>query len=188
MAKKIEKELEQAIILMNAKEKDKLLIRLISKDKILVEKLQYKLLEDPIIDLKIRKEETLEEIAYYSDLPFLNRKEVLKELRIANSKINHFKKITADKLGEIELTLSMITSFLENHLFIQTLSFFDIHTENIRDFLCKKLNASIGLIDKLHEDYKIEFHEKVNAIIYIFFHSELKSNALNLSIPQEFEI
>jgi len=54
---KIEKELQQAIVAMPQKEKDKLLLRLIGKDDILIQQLTFTLVEESLT-MESRRDDT----------------------------------------------------------------------------------------------------------------------------------
>lgn len=56
MSQKISSELQRAILTMPEKEKDKLLLRLIAKDAMLIKKLHHQLLEDESDALQQREE------------------------------------------------------------------------------------------------------------------------------------
>ena len=77
MAKIIEQDLEDAIINLPSKEKNKLLIRLINKDKVLVEQLHFKLLEHPEIDLKLRQDAVSDDIKNLKKLNAIKSRELL---------------------------------------------------------------------------------------------------------------
>ena len=108
MAKLIEKDLEQAIIALPAKEKNKILIRLINKDKVLVEKLHFQLLEHPEFDLQLRQDAVLEEIENIKGYSSIKSKDLLTLQRSYFAQIAHHKKITADKIGEVRLGVKLI--------------------------------------------------------------------------------
>src|SRR5687768_8792673 len=93
------------------KEKDKLLLRLIAKDKVLTEHLHFKLLENEQ-DLILRQEQLLnnidQEIADLTASRKLNSKEALLKLRKLNGSINHHFKVTKDLNSEIELRIHLL--------------------------------------------------------------------------------
>ena len=89
MSKIIDNELEDAILNLPVKERNKLLLRLIRKDKILTEQLHFKLLEHPEIDLKLRESEIYEYIdEYLYKRRGQSNKTVLLRLREIFSKIS----------------------------------------------------------------------------------------------------
>lgn len=189
MAKNIDKDLEKAILEMPQKEKDKILLRLIDKNVILVEQLHYRLLEDEDYDLQVRKDKAIEAIVYFSKLGNVKYpKFILKHLRSANGSITHFKKITANKIGEIELYLILLNSFFENHSFITNYPLYHPDVNLIRLYLCNKLSALLKLIDKVHEDYKIEFAPALNKLLAQMQIGEFRSYAKEFKFPEDFSL
>ncbi|MBX2952031.1 MAG: hypothetical protein KF870_05970 [Leadbetterella sp.] len=163
--KKITAELEEAILGLPQKEKHKLLLRLINKDSLLTEQLQYKLLENTEADLRYRVQVIKDSIDATFGLPRMSLKDILAYTREKVGLINRFAKITKDKKGELELLV---------HLFKASQEAFAQHRATLRDFLLKtryKQYASSKtakmklLLDALHEDYRIEFEEDLNQII-----------------------
>ena len=82
------KDLKAAIIDLPLKEKDKLLLRLVAKDKVLTEHLHYKLLEDES-DLDFRKEHIKREVeSQIAELKTLNAKEATVKVRKQSGRAN----------------------------------------------------------------------------------------------------
>lgn len=157
--KKIFPELQEAILALPSKEKNKLLIRLINKDELLVEQLQFKLLENTDSDLSFRIAQIKEEIdisfkqniSYYKDLLSFTRDKI--------TAINRFQKITKDKRGELEL-LVYIYSKIRTAKIKNTLK--DFHFKlKFKDYSLLRLKKMNTLLDGLHEDYRIEFEEEL---------------------------
>src|SRR5690606_1432898 len=99
--KKISPELEEAILGLPLKEKNKLLIRLIGKDQLLTGQLQYKLLENTESDLVFRRKEIRELITkIFQTHTIYYFKDLLYYVRDGVSYINRHFKITKDKKGE----------------------------------------------------------------------------------------
>ena len=105
------KELKNEIKSLPEKEKDKLLLRLIAKDKVLTEHLHFKLMEDED-DLVRRQEELqrliLEGIAELLNAKRPNSKDSLLRMRKLNGSINHHVKVTKDLNSEIELRIQLL--------------------------------------------------------------------------------
>ena len=102
------KDLKTAITELPVKEKDKLLLRLVAKDKVLTEHLHYKLLEDET-DLEDRKERIKADVEeQVLELKKLNAKEALVKVRKMITSVNHFYKVTKDPVGEVELKLFIL--------------------------------------------------------------------------------
>src|SRR5690606_19015249 len=102
------------------KEKEKLLIRLIRKDKTLINQLHFQLLEDESdlhkrretalsnIDAAINHIETVKHNRYY------NPRKLLLDLRMISGYVNSHFLITKDKSGEIELRLHILLETFRN--------------------------------------------------------------------------
>jgi hypothetical protein len=166
MAKtKVTPPLQEAILQLPQKEKNKLLIRLINKDELLIEQLQYKLLENTESDLIFRRSEIKEQISNtfesYS-IPYF--KDLLYFVKAAVSLINRHYKVTKDKKGELELLI---------HLYLQSQSAVQGIKNNWRDQVfrekfqvysmtkTKKMNT---LLNDIHEDFRIEFDDHIELI------------------------
>ncbi|MCD8540840.1 MAG: hypothetical protein LRY55_14535 [Leadbetterella sp.] len=163
--KKITPELEEAILNLPQKEKNKLLIRLVNKDSLLTEQLQYRLLENTEADLRYRILDIKESIDAAFGTQRMPLKDILSHTREKVGLINRFAKVTKDKQGELELLI---------HLFLASNAAFDQHRVTLRDFLLKTKYKQYGssktekmklLLDVLHEDYRIEFEEDLAQII-----------------------
>ena len=105
------KDLKEAIIALPGKEKDKLLLRLIAKDKILTEHLHFKLLENEtdLVERKnVIKADIDKSVIHLRNADF---KDGLYYLRQFNTRVNHFFKITKDSFGEAELKVYLMNSF-----------------------------------------------------------------------------
>lgn len=163
--KKIPEELEEAILDLPQKEKNRLLIRLINKDSLLTEQLQYRLLENTEADLRYRILNIKDGIDATFGIPRMSLKDILAYTREKVGLINRFAKVTKDKKGELELLI---------HLFKASNEAFAQHRATLRDFLLKtrykqysssKTDKMKLLLDTIHEDYRIEFEEDLNQII-----------------------
>ncbi len=160
------KDLKYAITALPPKEKDKLLLRLIAKDKILTEHLHFKLLEDAS-DLEARRltlsQNIEEEIAMMTGTSRFTVKDALQLLRSLNGKINHHYKVTKDLTSEIELRLQLL-----NHLPITlTASIHSLSKYNDRMVLYF-LRTTLSVykkFQKLHEDLQYDLQEHMNKLL-----------------------
>lgn len=163
--KKITEQLEEAILNLPQKEKNKLLIRLINKDQLLTEQLQYRLLEDTESDLEFRRAEIKEHIARLFDhYPVYLYKDLLHRVREGAAYINRHAKVTKDRRGELELLI---------HLFQKAESLLPQLKSQWRDRIFKEKFIAYGLartdkmnilLNALHEDFRVEFEENIAAI------------------------
>ena len=163
--KKISSELEEAILSLSQKEKNKLLIRLINKDELLVEQLQFKLLEGSETDLKYRVTNIIEainltfstqSIRYFKDLIYYTRELV--------TLINRHFKVTKDKKGELELLIHLfkVANTASSNLKINLRDF--TSKSKYKEYSLTKVAKMETLLKAIHEDYKIEFEEDFEEI------------------------
>lgn len=177
------KDLKTAITDLPIKEKDKLLLRLIAKDKVLTEHLHYKLLESES-DLEDRKEKIKTDVSeQVSELRKLNAKEALVKVRKMITSVNHFYKVTKDPIGEVELKL-----------FILNIVPFDYHKSifGYRDYMIlfssfyiKTVAITINKYKKLHEDLQFDLSESLNNLLDKIYSSKLAAAAEASNLPKE---
>lgn len=164
---KVSDELKKAIKELPEKEKDKLLLRLIAKDKMLIEKLNHQLLEDEV-DMESRREELAEQMrkhfnaegfGFWSHTPGL----VMMEMRSFSGEITRHVKITKDKYGEVQLNLLLINMpFRTQH---KTLHNNQHRADKFADYVCKKAQAVFKKLKTLDRDYYLEFEKEVNEML-----------------------
>jgi hypothetical protein len=185
MAKVINEHLEEAILNLPQKEKNKLLLRLIRKDKILTEQLHFKLLEHPEFDLKLRENDILDQINKILDsgstYSFYNLLLIIRKLF---GEIRHHEKITADKVGEVRLSVWLARIITLNYPQI----FEGVFTRDqvkINNFIIKKIPGLIKKYQKIHEDYKIEFQDHINEILDFLYLGHNKYYLKETAVPRE---
>ncbi len=163
--KKISPELEEAILNLPSKEKNKLLIRLINKDQLLTEQLQYQLLENTESDLEFRRNEIKEQIAYlFNHYPIYLYKDLLYYVREGASYINRHVKVTKDKRGELELLICLFRE-AENLLPGLKIQWRDQpFKEKFMVYSLARTDKMNTLLNTLHEDFRVEFEEDIAAI------------------------
>ncbi|MFF5384230.1 hypothetical protein [Pedobacter suwonensis] len=177
------KDLKTAIAALPVKEKDKLLLRLVAKDKVLTEHLHYKLLEDET-DLEDRKERIKAEVEeQITELKKLNAKEALVKVRKMVTAVNHFYKVTKDPVGEVELKLFILNTIPLDY----KKSIF-----GYRDFMMlfsvyyiKTVAVTINKFKKLHEDLQFDFAENLNQLLDKIYSSKLAGAAEASNLPKE---
>ena len=159
---KISKELEKAIVGLPIKEKDKMLLRLINKSELLVEQLQYQLLENESF-LNDRRDDIKKSIARVSKMYHDTPGWMMMDMRDLNSRITNHVKITKDKYGEIELTLYLLNSFFDNQS--KLLEKYNSKSDTVALYIAKRTEFVLKKLPKLHEDYYIEFEREVNKLL-----------------------
>jgi len=177
------KALKAAIIDLPGKEKDKLLLRLIAKDKVLTEHLHYKLLEDES-DLEDRKEHIKKEIEdQLPELKKLNAKDATVKIRKMITSVNQFYKVTKDTFGEVELKifiLNIIPIDYRGKIFAYRdfALLFSV-------FYLKTVTVTINKFKKLHEDLQFDLSENLNQLLHKIYTSKLAGAAESTGLPKE---
>ncbi len=176
------KELKAEILALPPKEKDKLLLRLVAKDKVLTEHLHFLLLEDEE-GLKTRVIALKEEIEYMAR-NLTSAKEVLVNLRKSIKLINHFLKVTKANFEDVELRI-----FLLNHTEIEFKSRIFSSLKNYEllfsVFFVKSIRATLNKFEKLHEDLQFDLHEDLNKLLSKAYHKSMATIALDLGLPKQ---
>ena len=160
------KELKLEIKSLPEKEKDKLLLRLIAKDKVLTEHLHFKLLEDEH-DLVKRQEDLLQLIDEgISELMHAKRpssKDALLKMRKLNGSINHHFKVTRDFNSEMELRTHLL-----NHIPIDfdesVYSALYKFNEKLTMYFVKTIVSVLNKYHKLHEDLQFDYQKQFEAL------------------------
>ena len=176
------KELKSEILALPQKEKDKLLLRLIARDKVLTEHLHFSLLETEE-HLSDRVALIKEEITS-SDHNFTAAKDVLVDLRKLIKLINHFLKVTKSNFEDVELRI-----FLLNHTTIEfkkrTYSSFKNYEQLFAVFFVKSVSATIKKFEKLHEDLQFDLREDLNKLLSKVQDKSMASIASDLGLPKQ---
>ncbi|SOE22275.1 hypothetical protein SAMN06298216_2721 [Spirosomataceae bacterium TFI 002] len=185
MPKNISKELEGAILALPLKEQNRLLLRLIAKNDILIEQLHYKLLETPE-DLPYRKGNIKEDIDEKLKYSFRYPTEMLWEIKRLNSSITRYRRVTTDKYGEVELGLYLIGAVLSSNInFLEILS---SRTEKLSLYLVKRMIMILKNLSKLDREYYIDFEKDVSYILDEMHKKITRIHARQLDLPTKFEI
>lgn len=187
MLLKDQKELKSAIMSLPVKEKDKLLLRLIAKDKVLTEHLHFKLLEDPN-DLIERQEALQEEIALaIKGLVSTNKsgsRESLVLLRRLNGRVNHHYKVTKDAESDTELRiylLELIPIGYQESVF----SALGKYSERLRTYYLRSVLSLYKKYIKLHEDLQFDLKEKMNVVLDKIGQEKLSMAATEIGLPSQ---
>jgi len=159
---KVPKELEKAILSLPTKDKDKLLMKLIAKSELLIQQLQFQLLEDES-DLKDKREEIRNSILRVSKMYHDTPGWMMMDMRDLNGRITNHVKVTKDKYGEVELTLLLLNSFFDNQL--SHLQHLTGKTDTISQYIAKRTEFLLNKLPKMHEDYYVEFDRDINILL-----------------------
>lgn len=166
-------DLKEAILHLPTKEKDKLLIRLISKDQMLIKQLHFLLLEDEN-DLWSRHKELEDEIkAHFIQLhSTCSRKNssavfqiLLVNLREISGKINEHASITKSKESELKLRLKVFRWSIEYFPDLYSGDHYSKYSAKFYEYQKGRLKLLFGLYAKLHEDLQYEFRDDLEYVI-----------------------
>ncbi|MDJ1471188.1 hypothetical protein [Xanthocytophaga flava] len=160
---KIAKHVEKAILEMPQKEKDKLLIRLISKDTLLTEKLEHQLLGDDNDTLDRRNELLQQIIEMASNEHYDTPGWLMMAMREKSGQITRHEKVTKDKFGEVVLLLALINEpFTRQKDMLEKKS---KRADNFAEYVVKRARIIVNKAEKLHSDYYVEIEERVNDML-----------------------
>ncbi|MBK8556886.1 MAG: hypothetical protein IPL65_14410 [Lewinellaceae bacterium] len=184
---KLSDELKDAISHLPAKEKDKLLFRLIAKDRKLTERLNFELLEggntrdDRAEDLRDQIRKDLPS----RGAPYLTPGLLMMELRHWNARITEHVFTTKDKSGEVILGAYLFREAFERHW-----DLLQRRSSSAKKFAPYVVKRAISLVNKgkkLHEDYHMEFRKDLQALLdYLWAYSPTQSYAEALGLPKRF--
>jgi len=157
------KEFKAAISNFSSLEKDRLIFRLLKKDKLLSKKLYFELIDPENTDQKrAQMEENINEKLILLSKYLLNHKYYLMHIRKISSEITEHVKVTTDKYGEVSLNLFLINEILENNDKLNTQRFDNVYKLYL--YLINKIIKSFILTKKLDEDYWMEIDEYLREI------------------------
>lgn len=159
-------ELKEAVLNLSPREKDKLLIRLISKDKMLIKQLHFQLLEDDddliqrVNTLRDKLIEMLESgrSGIKNTATFSNYRALTSLLRQMSGLINEHEKITKDKFSEVEFRLLIINNAFKNYPILFQKSYIAA-ADKLHKYVIARLKTTLSKYDKLHEDLQFDLRE-----------------------------
>ncbi len=174
--------LKKAIVLMPAKEKDKLLLRLIGKDANLIDRLTFELLEgsDTLLE---RRDAIKNRIVKIAGMSQYSPGWLMMDMRSLSGDISQHVKITKDKYGEIELSLLMVNTFFENHP--DLLTKYSSRSDKCALYTAKKAQTILKLLGKLDEDYYVDFEGGVQTLLKYIHSMCTRAYAQELDLPHE---
>ena len=187
--RKLDEQLKAAIVRMPAKEKDKLLLRLVTKDDKLVRRLIFELLEGGETRNK-RAEELREQII--QKLPqigaaYLTPGVLLLEIRFWNARITEHVQATKDKPGEVILTTFLLAESFRRHS-VMLRSFPERRCDTFAPYVVRRTAMMLKKAAALHEDYYIEFRKDMNELLqFIWAFSPTRLLAQQEGLPQLLE-
>lgn len=187
MLLKDQKELKMAITGLPVKEKDKLLLRLIAKDKVLTEHLHFKLMEDPA-DLEDRQQDLFEEITLavgeLTSIVKAGSRESLLVLRRLNGRVNHHYKVTKDIRSETELRLFLLEKIPVGYR-ESVFSSLGKYQERLKTYYLRSVLSLYKKYIKLHEDHQFDLREKMNAVLDKITREQFRQAAAEIGLPDQ---
>lgn len=157
------KEFKTALSNFSSIEKDRLIFRLLKKDKLLSKKLYFELIDPETIDQKrAQMEEIIEEKILFASKFLNNPKYFLALIRKLSAEITEHIKITTDKFGEAFLHLFLVNKILDNNTKLNTQRFDETYKLNL--YLINKILKALITTKKLDEDYWLEISELLEEI------------------------
>ncbi|WP_312195738.1 deoxyuridine 5'-triphosphate nucleotidohydrolase [Epilithonimonas vandammei] len=192
------KEFKAALSQFSSIEKDRLIFRLLKKDKLLSKKLYFELIEEETTDDKRNTMESyLKERITDLSKHIGNPKYFLVLVRKLSGEITEHVKVTTDKFGDVFLNLFLVNTILEHNDKLSRQRFDAVYKLYI--YLINKIIKALIQIQKLDEDYWLEF-DKILTDIDFQLHENLYleklciNNGLDFNwlkcenIPDHFEL
>lgn len=152
------KEFKAALSAFSSPEKDKLIFRLLRKDKLLSKKLYFELIDPETADDKRdAMEDQVKEKVLLAAKYIGNTKYFLTIIRKISAEITEHVKITTDKFGEVSLNLLLVNAILDYNADLSRQRFDNVYKLYL--YIINKIFKSLTLIRKLDEDYWMEIDE-----------------------------
>ncbi|MFN8345491.1 MAG: hypothetical protein U0X91_10830 [Spirosomataceae bacterium] len=171
--------LKKAIVLMPGKEKDKLLLRLINKDSILIQRLEFELIEHGDT-VQQRRDEIKQRIARVAARTHDTPGWMMMDMRSFNGEITQHVKVTKDKYGEIELTLYLFLTFFEYQSAM--LLIHNSRSDSCAEYIAKRVDSLVKKLNKFNPDYYVDFERDMQKLLdYVHSHCS-RSYARELGI------
>ena len=192
------KEFKAALSVLTPTEKDKLIFRLLKKDKILSKKLYFELIDTETTDQKRdAMEEYIKEKVESISKHISNQKYFVVLIRKISAEITEHVKVTTDKFGDVTLNLFLINQILESNDKLSRQRFNDIYKLYL--YIINKVVKALSLTIKLDEDYWLEIdkylselHDKITSNVYLeklFINNGIDFNWLTIErIPDHFDL
>lgn len=192
------KEFKTALSLLTPVEKDRLIFRLLKKDKILSKKLYFELIDTETADQKRdAMEEHITEKVEFASKYISNQKYFVVLIRKISAEITEHVKVTTDKFGDVSLNLFLINRILDSNDKLSRQRFNDIYKLYL--YIINKVVKALLLIKKLDEDYWMELdellselHDKIASNVYLeklFINNGIDFNWLTIEkIPDHFDL
>ncbi len=178
------------LVSLPIREKDKLLLRLVAKDALLLEQLNFQHLEaGQTTDERVDDVRAIMRRYVGSDVAGLSPGELMMQLRAVSGKLTKHVKVTKDTLGEVQLTVEMLHLALDQHLASMRKRFRSANRwEKFAPYLVKRVQTTINRANKLHPDLWMEFEGQLNDLLTMIHDCpELNEVAERLGLARRWE-
>ena len=185
-------ELKKAVLDLPQQEKDKLLIRLVGKDQMLIKQLHFQLLEDEadleerIDAVRQQLEHLFERITDYiaNTNAYHDAHQLMGELKYGSGIINEHFTVTKDKMSEVQLRLLLVSQS-----FTHFDKLFEPHpygrNDKLLNYQTGRINYILRKYEKLHEDLQFEFRDELNEVLAFAHQSGMRPYMEVLGLPKE---
>ena len=182
---KLEKDLQEAIVAMPQKEKDKLLLKLITKDDVLTQQLQFQLVE--VGDtMESRRDDIRKTIDKLYRIDHYSSGYLMMDMRYVSGDITRHIKVTKDKYGEVELTIKLLKECFEKQL--KWIQKYSAKTDTLANYVAKRTDVILKKLIKLHPDIQFDFHGDMDYILDCCHKYAPANYARIMDLPKRFEI
>lgn len=156
---KFDPEFNRAVSELPTQEKDKLLFRLLKRDKILADRLYFQLLSgDSVQDRRLIVEKKIKkDLAKISNSTY-SHAYLLREMKSLSGEITEHVKVTKDKYGEASLNLLMLNEALRKKG-NNTRKVKQLEVYKFGIYVISRTFKILMLIKALHEDFLVEFED-----------------------------
>lgn len=160
-----DQEFKDAIIRLSEKEKDKLIIRLLRKDKNLAKKLYFELVDTATIeDKRLLMEMTiLKKISSMFERKYYRFELLIKDMRSINAEITEHVRVTNDKYGEVSLNLLFVNETLKKSSVLLATDF-SVKRYKFSIYILAKLFRTLIHMQKLEDDLQIDFRSTMEEL------------------------
>ena len=180
----LSKEFKRALAGLPAREKNRLLYRLLAQHPDLAKKLEFKLLEEGGAILKRRAELRADIERQGAELfhRFYSPAGLVKEFRGISSQISAHVKTTRDKAGQIELTLAMFNAVLPN--LVEELSApIPNYTTSLGKYIITRTLKLLRLLNTFDLERRLEFQEQLMTLGEVIYEvAPLRNQATDLGL------
>jgi hypothetical protein len=182
---KLEKDLQEAILAMPLKEKDKLLLKLITKDEVLTQQLQFQLVEAGDT-MESRRDEIRKTIEKLYRIDHYSSGYLMMDMRYISGDITRHVKVTKDKYGEVELAIKLLKECFEKQL--RWIERYSAKSDTLASYVAKRTDVILKKLTKLHPDIQFDFHGDMNYLLECCHRYAPAIYAKTLALPRAFEI